>query len=164
MSELSTEQRFFDEYDGMKSDLAHARQEILLLSNQLRDANTENEKMAYKVDFLTAEVSRITASREQYERVAIRVSAKMESGVAMMMQQLSDLQAEIQDAAFAKVPGTVMPPNEMPAATDDDVAAMGKRFGAGFGPTDILWLPQGTIQGAPQAREFLQTSHDPTSR
>jgi|SRR5882672_4346655 len=133
MNDASTAARFMDEYDGIKSDLAHARQEILLISNQLRDANTENEKMAYKVDFLTAEITRISASREQYERVAIRVSAKMEGAVAMMVSQLGDLHAEIRDAAFTRVPGTIPSP-EPPDPPSEEINAeeVGKRFGAGF--------------------------------
>jgi hypothetical protein len=76
----STEARFFDEYDRMKLDLAEAQKKVMLLTDQLRSAYAENQGLAYKVDFLTAEVLRVTASREQYERVAIRVSAKMEGG------------------------------------------------------------------------------------
>ena len=148
----STEAQFFDAYDKMKSDLADERQKNMLLTDQLREANGENRDLSYKVDFLTAEVARVTASREQYERVAIRVSAKMEGATAMMIRQLTDLQEEIKMAAFSEVPGAVAsapeaplegekPPSEhtgepehgpSPWVNDISAVAIGKTFGAGF--------------------------------
>lgn len=153
MNEVSTAAKFMDEYDGIKSDLAHARQEILLLSGQLRDANSETEKMAYKVDFLTAEITRISASREQYERVAIRVSAKMEGAVAMMVSQLGDLHAEIRDAAFTKVPGAVPAPSPSDAIAEEiNAVEVGKRFGAGFEaePASVALLPSPKFGAGPR--------------
>lgn len=157
----STEARFFDEYDKLKADFAESQLKVMLLTDQLRTANAENQAFAYKVDFLTAEVSRVTASREQYERVAIRVSAKMEGATAMMIRQLGDLQEEIKAAAFAEVPGKVKdapetaPKPEKPRilpdapalmmATETIIAAeqIGRNFGAGFteGNTSASLLP-----------------------
>jgi hypothetical protein len=92
---------------ALQADLAAARQQNLVLADQLRQANTLNEGLAYKLDFMHAEVVRVTASREQYERVAIRVSAKMEAATSMVMGQLAELQEEIRAAAFTKPAGTV---------------------------------------------------------
>jgi hypothetical protein len=118
----STEARFFEEYDRMKLDLAEAQQKVMLLTDQLRQANAENQAFAYKVDFLKLEVDRVTASREQYERVAIRVSAKMEGATAMMIRQLGDLQEEIKAAAFAEVPGKVKDAPERPAEAEEPLS------------------------------------------
>jgi hypothetical protein len=148
----STEAQFFDAYDKLKSDLADERQKNMLLTDQLREANGENRDLSYKVDFLTAEVARVTASREQYERVAIRVSAFAESIASVAVKQLHDLQDEIKATAFAQVPGTVQsepeappdasePPSEHtgepahgPSPSIDDISAVaiGKTFGSGF--------------------------------
>jgi hypothetical protein len=156
----STEARFFEEYDRMKLDLAEAEAKVMVLTDQLRSSQAENQALAYKVDFLTAEVSRVTASREQYERVAIRVSAKMEGATAMMIRQLGDLQDEIKAAAFAEVPGKVkdapvtLPQAEKSLSGEDsgyideacqpvaiDAAQVGKIFGAGFGDSASLLPP-----------------------
>jgi hypothetical protein len=161
----STEARFFDEYDKLKIDLAESQLKVMLLTDQLRTANAENQALAYKVDFLKLEVDRVTASREQYERVAIRVSAKMEGATAMMMRQLGDLQEEIKAAAFAEVPGKVKvataaaPQPEKPLSgqdsayiddamrddTDADGIALmekiGRNYGAGFGGSASLLPP-----------------------
>lgn len=127
--EDTTESRFFAEYDRMKGDLAHARQEILLISNQLRDANIETEKLAYKCDFLTQEVARVTASREQYERIAIRVSGKMDAALDALAATVDGIRDEIREAAFTKVP-TVAPAGTAEAA-GIDVERIGEKFGAG---------------------------------
>jgi hypothetical protein len=121
----STEARFFEEYDRMKLDLAEAQQKVMLLTDQLRQANAENQAFAYKVDFLKLEVDRVTASREQYERVAIRVSAKMEGATAMMIRQLGDLQEEIKAAAFAEVPGKVKDAPEAPPQPEKPPSTLG---------------------------------------
>ncbi len=126
--------------DALRLDLTAARQQNMVLIDQLREANTLNEALSYKIDFLTSEVARVTSSREQYERVAIRVSAKMEGATAMMIKQLQDLQDEIKTAAFAKVPGTVpIAPAEPAGAVASDLDGhmpsaeiVGKLFGAGF--------------------------------
>jgi hypothetical protein len=165
----STEARFFDEYDRMKLDLAEAQQKVMLLTDQLRSAHAENHGLAYKVDFLKLEVDRVTASREQYERVAIRVSAKMEGATAMMMRQLGDLQEEIKAAAFAEVPGKFKdapepaPQPEKPLSRLDHptpsamgeaiiaVEQIGRSFGAGFteGNTSASLLPPARFGNGP---------------
>jgi hypothetical protein len=145
--------------DALRSDLAAARQQNMVLTDQLRAAEARNEAMAHRVDFLTQEVGRVTASREQYERVAIRVSAKMEGATAMMLQQLQDLQDEIKSAAFAKVPGTVqnepqpslaagqpiLPPDGPSLMTPEEaiiaIEQIGRTFGAGFGDSASLLPP-----------------------
>jgi hypothetical protein len=160
----STEARFFEEYDRMKLDLAEAQQKVMLLTDQLRSADAENQGLAYKVDFLKLEVDRVTASREQYERVAIRVSAKMEAATSMVMGQLADLLEEIKAAAFAEVPGKVKdapvaapqpekplgiwPEFANPADNDEidirdniDTQDIAKTFGAGFGDSASLLPP-----------------------
>ncbi len=110
----STETLFFEEYDRMKADLASSQQQVMLLKDQLREANTLNEGLSYKVDYLTVEVGRITTSREQYERVSIRVATFAESVATVAIKQLQDLQDEIKSAAFAKVPGSVQIAPEAP--------------------------------------------------
>ncbi len=93
--------------EALRSDLASSRQENGMLRDQLREANTLNESLSYKVDFLTAEVSRVTVSREQYERISIRVSTVAESVVKVAMGQLEGLMDEIKAAAFTQVPGVL---------------------------------------------------------
>jgi len=143
----STEARFFDEYDKLKADLAESQLKVMLLTDQLRTANAENQALAYKVDFLKLEVDRVTASREQYERVAIRVSAKMEGATAMMIRQLGDLQEEIKAAAFAEVPGKVkdapetVPKPEKPLLADGEgltLEELGRIIGGTCETTDDL--------------------------
>jgi hypothetical protein len=90
---------------ALQADLSAARQQNLVLADQLRAADARNEAQAHRIDWLTGEVARVTASREQYERVAIRVSAKMEAATSMVMGQLAELQEEIREAAFTQTPG-----------------------------------------------------------
>jgi hypothetical protein len=99
---------------ALQADLAAARQQNLVLSDQLRQANILNEGLAYKLDYMHQEVARVTASREQYERVAIRVSAKMEAATSMVMGQLAELQEEIRAAAFTKQQGPVQKTPQSP--------------------------------------------------
>lgn len=103
----STEAQFFAEYDKLKSDLAEANQQIMVLTDQLRTERTTNEGLAYKVDFLVAQVERVTASGAQYERVVVRVSAIADTIASVAAKQLADLREEIKLAAFINVPGTV---------------------------------------------------------
>lgn len=127
MSDQTTERQFFAEYDRMKTDLAHARQEILLLSNQLRDANSEQEKLAFKCDFLTSEIARVTASREQYERVAIRVSGMMDGALDGLIAVAEKMKGEIREAAFTKTPSPPKPdpvPAEIAEAKLPELIAM----------------------------------------
>jgi hypothetical protein len=154
--------------DALRSDLAAARQQNMVLTDQLRAAEARNEAMAHRVDFLTQEVGRVTASREQYERVGIRASAMLESGTSMMIKLLQDLQDEIKSAAFAKVPGTVqnepqpslaagqpiLPADGPSLMTADEaivaIEQIGRTFGAGFGDSASLLPPtrfgNGTLQ------------------
>ena len=127
--------------DALRADLTASRQEVMLIKDQLREANTLNEALSYKVDFLTSEVARITASREQYERVSIRVATFAESCANVAIKQLQDLQEEIKAAAFAKVPGAVQTASapRQEAGIDNAITAMeieaeqiGKTFDAGF--------------------------------
>lgn len=152
MTEHTTEQQFFAEYDRMKADLTHARQEILLLSNQLRDSNAEQEKLAFKCDFLTKEVARVTASREQYERVAIRITAMMDGALDSHIALSQKMKDEIRDAAFTKVPGSPKPP-EPPAEPEEpsvDVEKIAQTFGAGFGAEHVTTLPAPRFGNGPQ--------------
>jgi hypothetical protein len=103
----STEAQFFAEYDKLKSDYAESQMQVLVLTDQVRELTGINSNLKFQTDFLTAEVARVTASREQYERVGIRASAMLEAGTTMVMKLLEDLQEEIRIAAFAKVPGSV---------------------------------------------------------
>lgn len=158
--------------DALRLDLTAARQQNMVLIDQLREANTLNEALSYKIDFLTSEVARVTSSREQYERVAIRVSAKMEGATAMMIKQLQDLQDEIKTAAFAKVPGAIP---RSPAASVDDprphtgepehapspsvsdidiekLHQIGRNFGAGFEHSPLYEKAQGSAGLLPPAR------------
>ena len=106
MTEPTTEQQFFAEYDQMKDRLKAAEQQIMVLTDQLRTANTEGEALAYKNDFLTQEIARITTSREQYERIAIRSAAVLDGALTALVATIQQMQAEIRDAAFIKVPGS----------------------------------------------------------
>lgn len=135
--------------EALRVDLNAARQQVMVLTDQLREAHSLNETLSYKVDFLTQEVGRVTASREQYERVSIRVATFAESVASVAIKQLQDLQDEIKSAAFAKVPGAVLSPppasvealrphpvgaehEPSPSIDDIDVKALGKTFGAGY--------------------------------
>lgn len=138
--EETTEARFFAEYDRTKADLAHARQEILLLSEQLGTANTENEKLSYKCDFLLQEMRRITASRDQYERVAVRLVGKMDGALDAWMAMAESMKNEIREVAFTKSPVVRAPGEPHIVETDqskpvtEPIAAeeIGRKFGAGF--------------------------------
>lgn len=139
----STEEQFFAAYDQMKSDLAHARQEIILISGQLRDANSENEKLAYKCDFLISENAKIATSRDLYQRVAARVAGKLDGALDAWIAMAEGMKDEIRDAAFTKVP-TAPVPAATPYATttaiietafveeNDGAEIIGRKFGAGF--------------------------------
>lgn len=131
MNDISTERQFFTEYDQMKTDLKQAQQEIILLTNQLRDANAETEKLAFKCDFLTREIARVTASREQYERVAIRVAAKMDGALDAWTAMAETMKDEIRDAAFTKVP-SMAPIKIETEESGVNIAAIAAQFGAGF--------------------------------
>lgn len=127
---------------ALQAELTDERDRNAVLTDQLRAANLLNEGLAYKLDFMHGEVARVTASREQYERVAIRVSAKMEAATSMVMGQLSELQEEIRQAAFTKPaePVEIAPtaPAEPPSYDGDnpgfilDYAEISRTFGAGF--------------------------------
>jgi seryl-tRNA synthetase len=143
---------------ALQADLAAARQQNLVLADQLRAAEARNEAMAHRVDFLTAEVARVTASREQYERVAIRVSAKMEAATSMMMGQLAELQDEIRSAAFTLPPGTAPNVPATPAEPEKqsseflpavaDIETLSRSFIAGFHSSSSLLPPPRLGNGA----------------
>lgn len=142
--EETTESRFFAEYDRTKADLADARLEIMLLAEQLKTANVENEKLSYKCDFLTGEVKRMADSRDQYERIAVRLVGKMDGALDAWLAMADGMKNEIRDAAFTKAPSTVTikgEPNSVAAAVKPQpetvaVEEIGRNFGAGFN-TDI---------------------------
>ena len=98
--EESTEALFFAEYDRTKADLAQCRTENELLKQQLRDNISEQEKLAYKVDFLTQDIRRLTEQRDQYQKIAIRVAGKMDGAIDGMCAMLHKMQEEIQEAAY----------------------------------------------------------------
>lgn len=153
--------------EALRVDLNAARQQVMVLTDQLREANSLNEALSYKVDFLTKEVGRVTASREQYERVSIRVATFAESVASVAIKQLQDLQDEIKTAAFAKVPGAVqnppaaIPDADKPSLTQDRMQTLtidqtiiaaediGKRFGSGFDGSSGLIPPVRFGNGAP---------------
>lgn len=116
---------------ALRSDLAAERQRNAVLTDQLRAANILNEGLAYKLDFMHQEVARVTASREQYERVGIRASAMLEGGTSMMIKLLQDLQEEIRAAAFTSPPGVVETPPAAPAEAEKPVSEI---EGADFAP------------------------------
>src|SRR6267142_1615094 len=129
--------------EALRSDINAARNQILTLKDQLREAHTLNEALSYKLDYLTEEVARVTTSREQYERVSIRVATFAESVASVAIKQLQDLQEEIKSAAFSKVPGAVQiapavsvgvaaQSIDCPVPSVEDLEKIGKRFGAGF--------------------------------
>lgn len=93
---------------ALQSDLAAARQQNLVLADQLRAAEARNEGLAHKVDWQTKEIARITADREQFERISIRVATIAESVASVAIKQLKDLQSEIREAAFTK-PSVAVP-------------------------------------------------------
>lgn len=153
--------------EALRLDLNAARQQVMLLTDQLREANSLNEALSYKVDFLTQEVGRVTTSREQYERVSIRVATIAESVANIAIKQLQDLQEEIKAAAFAKVPGAVqstpvvpftIPPQPVenmlipePSIEEMEAKVIGKQFGAGFGDSASLLPPPRFGNGAVQS-------------
>ncbi len=140
--------------EALRSDLTEARSKVMLLTDQLRTANAENQALSYKVDFLTQEVGRVTASREQYERISIRVATFAESVANVAIKTLEDLRSEIKAAAFGKVPGEIKSePALAPLAalgaklndqgqiallTEITAEQLGKTFGAGFSSADLL--------------------------
>ena len=130
--------------EALRADINAARNQIMMLKDQLREAQTLNETLSYKIDYLTEEVARVTTSREQYERVSIRVATFAESVASVAIKQLQDLQEEIKSAAFSKVPGSVQnvttSPNDVIPSMDDMVMA-GKQFGAGFDSPSASLLP-----------------------
>jgi len=131
----TTEEQFLAEHNtALKEDLKQARQEIALLSEQIRDGKSEQEKLAYKNDFLLAETVRLTASREQYERVAIRSTAILDGALTSLIATCQSLQSEIRDAAFTKVPGSakIDPPAEPANANTVDVEKIAETFASGF--------------------------------
>jgi chromosome segregation ATPase len=128
--EETTEARFFAEYDRTKDELAHARQEIALLTEQLRTANLENEKLSYKCDFLLKQVKQITDSRDQYERIAIRLVGKMDGALDAWTAMAEKMKEEIREAAFTKAPMVAPEPEKKPRPeTDEAIEEVAKMIG-----------------------------------
>ncbi len=50
----------------------------MLLTDQLRTANSENEKLSYKVDFLLKQVQAERETSARYQGMSERIAAKME--------------------------------------------------------------------------------------
>jgi len=135
MTDRTTEEQFLAEHNtALKEDLKQARHEIALLSDQVRDGKAEQEQLSYKADHLLSENARVTASREQYERVAIRTTAILDGALTSLMAVLQSLQAEIRDAAFTKVPGSakINPPAEPANSGSVEVEKIAETFAAGF--------------------------------
>ncbi len=131
--------------EALRSDLAAARQQVMVLTDQLRDANALNEALSYKVDILVKQVAALDASKGQFERVSIRVATLAESVATVAIKQLEEIRDEIRLAAFAKVPGMIpSSPAEptdatasnisdpVPSVDDLEAEIVGKLFGAGF--------------------------------
>lgn len=135
MNDRTTEEKFLADHNtALKEDLKQANNEIATLAKQVADGQSEQEKLAYKCDFILAENARLTASREQYERVAIRATALLDGALTSLMATVQQLQNEIRDAAFTKVPGAAKP--AAPEVTENvtvEVEKIAETFGAGFG-------------------------------
>ena len=134
MNERTTEEQYLADHNAaLKEDLKQARNEIATLSQQIVDGQVEQEKLSYKNDFLVGEVARITASREQYERVAIRSTAILDGALTSLMSTVQQLQSEIRDAAFTKVPGSPKAAQTEPTENVTvDVEKIAETFAAGF--------------------------------
>jgi len=142
MNERTTEEKYLADHNtALKEDLKQARHEIALLTDHVRAGKIEQEQLAYKADHLLAETVRLTASREQYERVAIRTTAILDGALTALMATLQSLQSEIRDAAFTKVPGTPKKPEPETAAVAVDVEKIAETFAAGFDGIQAL-LPK----------------------
>lgn len=140
MNERTTEEQYLADHNAaLKEDLKQARNEIATLAQQILDGKGEQEQLAYKNDFLLAETIRLTASREQYERVAIRSTAILDGALTALMATCESLQMEIRDAAFTKVPGAAKVAE--PEATTVDVENIAKTFAAGFEKEEATPLP-----------------------
>ena len=146
---------------ALQADLAAARQQNLVQADQLRAAEARNEAQSHRIDFLIAEVARVTASREQYERVAIRVSAKMESATSMMMGQLAELQDEISDAAFTKPAGTVETAPATPVVDNEPASEEDRPLRGIFTESDQRLEDEESARARAMARTG-EASHGPT--
>jgi hypothetical protein len=102
-----SETQFLRDYDQLKDDLAEARQQVMVLTDQVRELTGINSNLKFQTEFLIQQVERVTASGAQYERVVVRVSAIAETIASVAAKQLADLREEIKLAAFIKVPGTI---------------------------------------------------------
>lgn len=143
MNQRTTEEQYLADHNAaLKEDLKQARNQIATLTKQIADGEAEQEKLSYKNDFLVGEVARITASREQYERVAIRSTAILDGALTSLMSTVQQLQSEIRDAAFTKVPGSPKAPET--AATENvtvDVEKIAETFAAGFDEPRAATIP-----------------------
>ncbi len=149
---MTTEEQYLADHNtALKEDLKQCRSENALLQKQIADGLAEQEKLAYKHDFLLSETARITASREQYERVAIRVSAILDGALTALMATVQQMQDEIRDAAFTKVPGTPKSPDPGTTASVD-VEKIAETFAAGFENTENVMLPPPPRFGSGAAR------------
>lgn len=145
MNERTNEEQFLAEHNAsLREDLKQARNEIATLAQQVLDGKAEQEKLSYKNDFLVSETVRLTASREQYERIAIRTAALADGALTSLMAALTQMHNEIRDAAFTKVPGTPKPPEPTQGTVAVDVESIAKTFAAGFddGERSALPLPR----------------------
>lgn len=137
---MTTEEQYLADHNtALKEDLKACRHENALLSEQIRDGKAEQEKLSYKNDFILAETVRLTASREQYERVAIRTTAILDGALTALLATCQSLQSEIRDAAFTKVPGTAKVTE--PESATVDVENIAKTFAAGFEKEETTPLP-----------------------
>lgn len=143
MNQRTTEEQYLADHNtALKEDLKQARNQIATLTQQITDGQAEQEKLAYKYDFLLGENARITASREQYERVAIRVAAIADGALTSLMSTVQQLQSEIRDAAFTKVPGSAKAPAAEPTENVAvDVEKIAETFAAGFDEPRAATVP-----------------------
>jgi|1185.fasta_scaffold26244_3 hypothetical protein len=151
MTKSTEEQYLADHNAALKEDLKQCRAENVLLQKQIADGVAEQEKLAWKQDFLLAETARLAASREQYERIAIRVSAILDGALTALMATVQQMHDEIRDAAFTKVPGTPKLPD--PGTTVNvDVEKIAETFAAGFEGMENPALPPPPRFGSGAAR------------
>jgi hypothetical protein len=102
-----SETQFLRDHDQLKTDLAESQQQVMVLTDQVRELTGINSNLKFQNDFLIEQVERVTVDKAKFERVVVRVSAIADTIAATAQHQLADLREEIKLAAFIKVPGTV---------------------------------------------------------
>jgi hypothetical protein len=124
---------------ALQADLAAARQQNLVLADQLRAADARNEAQAHRIDFLIQDRERVIQAGVRDERIVIRIGTLAESVATIAIKQLEEIREEIRRAAFGKVPGTAQ---DVPAPPVGAVEP-GKTVEPGRGPpTPIISVEQ----------------------